>query len=270
MLIVCNGAYKSGSTWLFNIVRALGGFASPDPRFLNPRWKNPSIAPERLHAFLEQTDPEQRDYLVKQHFFTRRERDLLYAAPGVKVLDIERDLRDMVVSAYHHHVRATRFVGAFKDFYWIEGRMIVDHVCRYHRFWRGPDDKVMCVSYERLQRDFAAEVTRIARFVGRDLPPEQLAEVRAATTLRALRQRYGEGAGAQAGGFFRKGQVGDWERHFQADMLADLERVTKDGLMPHERAICQIRTKLHRLVRALPARRRAARRVSASRISSNA
>ena len=269
MLVVCNGAYKSGSTWLYNIVRALGGFEDPPARYLNAGWKNPSIAPDRLAPFLREMDLQRTDILCKQHFFTGHQRALLLASPEVRVLDIERDLRDVVVSAWHHHLRAQRFVGPFEAFYWIEGRVIADHVRRYHQFWAGPEGRTFCASYERLQTDFATETGRIAAFLGRAVADERLADVRAATTLDALRARYGEASRTNGQSFFRRGAVGDWQHHFTSAMLDDLERVAEHGLTRHEWLTARLRTKLHRLLKAAPARRRAERRGEPGRVRSS-
>lgn len=253
MLVVCNGAYKSGSSWLFHIVCALRDVRFPDRAYQNPAWKKvPSIDPARLGAFLRDHDLARADYATKQHFFRPEERDLLFAHPAVRILDVERDLRDVVVSAYHHHVRLGRFCGSFESFYRVEGRLVAHRVRAYHRFWKGPADKVLVASYERLHEDFDAEVSRIAAFLGWPLEPDRLHDVRKRTTLGELRARHGESGDAGELRFYRKGVMGDWQTHMTAAMVEDMAQIEAAGLPPAQRAGCVLRTKLHRAFRAWP------------------
>jgi hypothetical protein len=131
MLVLCNGAYKSGSTWLFNIVAQLTAFEFPPPSYRNRKWRNPSIDPARLVDFLRSVDFRTRNFVSKQHIGEQRPRDLVLATEDVLVLDIDRDLRDVIVSAYYHHRRDGRFVGSIADFYRTEGRLIAHQVSRY-------------------------------------------------------------------------------------------------------------------------------------------
>jgi hypothetical protein len=148
----------------------------------------------------------------------------LLHTPGVFVLDIERDLRDVVVSAYYHHVRLGRFLGSFGDSYWIEGRLIADRVTRYHPVWQQESPKdVLCASYEALHADFGCEVGRIAGFLGLELPQERLERVRERTSLERIRERRKEAKGNRPR-FYRKGQTGEWQTHLTAPMLHDLAR----------------------------------------------
>ena len=141
------------------------------------------------------------------------------------VLDIERDLRDVVVSAaYYHHVRLGRFLGSFGDFYWIEGRLIADRVTGYHPVWQQESPKdVLCASYEALHADFGCEVGRIAGFLGLELSQERLEWVRERTSLERIRERRKEAEGNRPR-FYRKGQTGDWQTQLTAPMLHDLAR----------------------------------------------
>lgn len=254
MLVVCNGAYKSGSSWLFHIVQELADFRFPQREYQNAEWRKvPSIAPDRLASFLEEGSFREHDFVAKQHFAEAEQRRLLSQTPGVFVLDIERDLRDVVVSAYYHHVRLGRFVGSFDNFYWIEGRLIADRVTRYHRVWQQESSQnVLCVSYEALHADFEREVLRIARFLGLEVSQDRFERVRERTSLEQLRQRYMEPADDSKPRFYRKGRTGDWQTHLTASMLDDLARVEAGGLAVWSRLGCVLQIKLHRAVRAWP------------------
>ena len=129
MLIIANGAYKSGSTWLFYILRSVTGFPPVPKSFLNQRWLNPSINPRRLVACLTELDFSSKDFLVKNHFNKRRQRDQISKHENIFIFDIERDLRDVVVSAYYQHCRRTTFRGSFETYYWKWGRLVANGDC---------------------------------------------------------------------------------------------------------------------------------------------
>ncbi len=227
MLIVVNGAYKSGSTWLYNITAELmTGFGAPPKPLLHPDWKEPSIRPERLTDALNALQPQDR-WLVKNHFPSRAERAALLAHPEVRVLDIRRDLRDVVVSSYYYDRRRLGFTGSFDAYYWAIGRGFARKVCLYHAVWETPPSaQCFCASYEGLLTDFAGEVGRLAAFLGVSVTPERVEAIRQATSLHALRERYGEKDKAKDDdNFFRKGTTGDYANHMNRRMLLDLARI---------------------------------------------
>ncbi|MDZ7829178.1 MAG: hypothetical protein U5K33_06725 [Halofilum sp. (in: g-proteobacteria)] len=60
MLVICNGAIKSGSTWLYNILVHLVELRRPPERYLTAnsrkRESNPCIRPDMLAEFLASED----------------------------------------------------------------------------------------------------------------------------------------------------------------------------------------------------------------------
>ena len=227
MLIVANGAFKSGSTWLYVILVELTGFPPPPKQYLNADWKNPSIADDQLAVLLRDLRPEQ-NYIVKNHFANRTQHDLLLACPDVRVFDIERDIRDVVVSAYHHRQRRTGQTQSFRDYYEEMGRGVAQGVVRFHALWSPVPSQVYCSSYERLHNDFANELRRIADFLQMPVSDATIERIREATALDSLRERYGEQDAEQK--FFRKGQIGDWQNYFDDVLLADLEAAVAAAL----------------------------------------
>jgi hypothetical protein len=246
MLIVCNGAFKSGSTWLFNIAHDLSGGTPPPSEYLNPAWVNPSIDPAKLNALLAALKPSD-NFVVKNHFNTREQRDALLSHPDVRVLNITRDLRDMIVSAYYHVRRVENYDGDFARYYWETGRSTMLSVQRYHRLWNTGSPQVYTASYERLHSDFAGQVREIAAFLGVTASDEQIARLHNETSLDALRARYGEGASNNK--FFRKGVVGDWQNHLtpdiEADIVASLRQQSREATLPY-----RIMKRLQRLLKA--------------------
>ena len=230
MLVISNGAPKSGSTWLFNILREMQGFAEPPPEFLlDADNVNPEIKYDRLDSLLNTLDFSTQDYLIKNHFGKAEERDLVLSMSNVLVLDISRDLKDVVVSAYHYRsLKYPDFDGSFAYYYWVAGRYLADMVREYHETWRSAGDaRVFVASYEALKSDFDGEVQRIAKFLGIDPSELDLEQIRENTSMTSLRDRYGDHGENK---FFRKGIVGDWPNYIRGSMLRDINQIEKVGV----------------------------------------
>ncbi len=106
MLVISNGAFKCGSTWLFNILTSLQNFAWPETAFLTKRnTKHPAIAESKLAAYLAGDVYESRDVISKNHLDQPEHRALLLSHQAVRVFCMTRDSRDVIVSAYYHDRR---------------------------------------------------------------------------------------------------------------------------------------------------------------------
>lgn len=234
MLVICNGAIKSGSTWLYNILFNLAAFERPPEHYLTDnsrkRQKNPCIQPMLLAQFLAQEDITTRNYLSKNHIGRAEHRDLLMGNPQVFVFDIERNARDMVVSSYYDECNRNGYKGDFPEYYWGIGRYVADQVIRYHATWRDAGKHFCMVSYEGLHADFAGEVTRIATTLGLPLDAEGIEALREKTSIGSLRKSYQDEALYEGDKFFRKGVVGDWRNHFDRTMTKDIERIETKGI----------------------------------------
>lgn len=229
MLVMANGAFKSGSTWLRDTVLRMGDFAAiPRPYRLpeNAQWLNPV----KLEAFLDEVDCRSVNYISKSHLFGRPYVGMLLSRPGVRVLDISRDIRDTIVSHYHHLVREGRIREGFGPYYWKLGRYKAYQLLLYHASWDTGSPRVYQSSFERLKTDFDAEVRRIADFLGFAVSNERIEEIREETSIDRLRKRRGEDAKGEDQRFYRKGAMGDWQRHFDEPMLRDLEQIQRRGL----------------------------------------
>lgn len=245
MLIIANGAFKSGSTWLYNILRDLTGFTAPPREYLNPTWKNPSLLPETIEPLLKVLKPSD-GFIVKNHFDKPEHRAVLLKHPDVRVFDMTRDLRDVVVSAYYHVRRVDGFEGDFETYYWGLGRKIVRDVSRYHALWARPSKQIACASYEGLHNDFETEVGRWLAFLNIHVPPEKIAESKKATSLDSLRERYGEQNDSDK--FFRKGVVGDFQNHMTPKMLADLTDLERRAVWEYS-SMGQLVSSVKRLIK---------------------
>jgi len=231
MLVVCNGAIKSGSTWLYNILQCLEAYSPIDEKYLTLRnQKHPCIRPEMLEGFLEAEDYVTRNFLTKNHIDKPAYRDLLLGTEHVYVFDIERDARDVVVSRYYHDCFRNDYQKSFREFYWDVGRRMVANLSGYHALWRSAGPRAYVSSYESLHNDFEAEVMRIAATLGKEVDATELRQIREKTSLGRLRKDYHDEPRFEGEKFFRKGKIGDWKNHFDDELLEDIRRVQEKGI----------------------------------------
>jgi Sulfotransferase domain len=232
MLAVCNGAAKSGSTWLYNIVDRLFEFEWPAGEYLTSSEKHPTIRPDALEEFLETEDFTSRNFITKNHYGNKRLRDLLLSHPCTRVLDMTRGLNDVIVSSYYDACRRDGFVGSFEKFYWFEGRTLAEYLIRYHELWGDRHPQVLVTSFEALKKDFEREAWRIADFLGARVSEEAVETLKHETSMSNMREQYSDDpqyADAQ-NPFFRKGMIGDWRNHFNDRMLNDIAAIEKSGI----------------------------------------
>ena len=236
MLIICNGAIKSGSTWLYNILVQLVDCEYPDASYLTGRSdKSPCIKPELLHDFLQNEDYQERNYISKNHLSSSNYRQIVASNDMVYVFDIERDPRDVVVSNYYHDSFRNDYEGSFEEYYWSRGRYVAAELSSYHDLWRNGSPRFYISSYEGLHQNFSDEVRKIAAIMGISPSDEFIDELRSRTSLTTLRREYKDDKRYQGKKFFRKGEVGDWKNHFNPKMLRDIQLMQEKGLSSLDR-----------------------------------
>lgn len=234
MLLVCNGAQKSGSTWLYNILTLLVDCKEPDPEYLTGNSKNPCISPDKYGSFLKSVDIDGENYISKNHLSRPEHRDLLLKHRNVYIFDIERDPKDVVVSSYYDACNRFGYHRSFLKFYWREGRELVAKLTDYHELWRDAGSRCHVASFEGLKNDFPSESRAIAETLGISLSDEQIEQLYEDTSIARLRNKYSDQELYEADKFFRKGIVGDWQNHFDGASLKDLESILKSGISPFD------------------------------------
>jgi len=222
MLIVSNGAFKSGSTWFHRIAAEIVSAKRIPDEFQNPKWKHQSVEPSLFRRFLDECNVAERDYLSKNHVRDPESRATLLSHEHVRVLNITRDLRDVLVSAYFHDRREGRFKGGINVYWNTLGRRRINQVMEHHRLWNTGHSQVYVTSYEALKASFEAEVVALAAFLGID--DVDVEEVKIKTDFQSMRQ--GSKSSKEKDRFHRKGIVGDWQNHLSERVLSELAAAT--------------------------------------------
>ena len=229
MLILANGAFKSGSTWLRAIVDEMVECELLPVEFQNSY--NPRLLdPIKLKPFINTVDLGKANYVLKSHLFTPFYRDVVLSNGRVSVLNIQRDLRDVLVSHYHHLVREGKVRSDFHRYYWFIGRYKACQLMRYHTVWDVDSPQIYTSSFEALKTDFDTEVARIGEFLGVNLSKQDIDRIRSQTSLEQMRQKWGESSKDEQERFFRKGAIGEWQDYFTPDELNDVSKLQTEGL----------------------------------------
>lgn len=237
MLVVCNGAAKSGSTWLYNIVQNLSGFDWPAENYISrSNTKHPTIKEKHLEEFLQQEDLYNENIISKNHYGKEFHRKALLSSIDTRVIDMSRDTRDVIVSSYYDSCRRNGFEGTFSQYYWKEGRLLVDYMKSYHDVWDIKHPQILLTSFELLKTDFRNEVQRIAEFLNIDVTDEDIALLDEKTNINKLRSDYKDDKqyNTDKNPFFRKGAIGDWQNHFDKEIINDYNNIKENGLSRYD------------------------------------
>jgi aryl sulfotransferase len=269
--VVISTSYKSGTTWMQNILRQLVFPEAPRPPVsaVSP-WidrRNPEIA--AVWAMLE---AQRHRRFLKSHLPL----DAIPFHPEVRYVVVVRDARDVFMSFWNHYSEMTdayfdaMAAGGFEgppmprppaDLHALWPRWICEgwfawesegwphsgnlyHTASWWPFRRLPN--ILFVHFADLLADLPAEIARVAAFLGLPLSPERRDAVAAAVRFEAMRRDPAAAAPmAQermasiwkdgAATFFHRGTNGRWRGVLTAEELT-LYEAAKARCLPPEAA----------------------------------
>lgn len=228
MLVISAGMQKSGSGWYFNMANdllvATGNLdaretrkrfkLSPIMRHYNCNigrpyaWKlAPLLLPVRAGISFTVKTHERPTYALKRLARTKL----------VKSTYTFRDPRDVIISALDHgqELRAQGKTGTFARLQ--NFSMALDYVEDLERIWRAWSQlqDVLLVRYESLLADTAAEIRRLADFLGLDVSDATVSDIekryRPTELSNELRMHL----------HLNEARVGRWLEHFTPDQLQE-------------------------------------------------
>ena len=152
--------------------------------------------------------------------------------PGARFIQIIRDGRDAAVSGWAHLQRQgtagkfatfADYAAYFAEYHWVA------YITRARQAAEQLGDRYIEVRYEILHDEPHAHTRRLFEFLGVDSTDDAVGKcVEAASFSKATRGR--RPGDEDPSSHFRKGIVGDWVNHFDADCLARFESVAGDLL----------------------------------------
>ena len=237
MLIICNGAFKSGSSWLHAILVELTIVKNLDLQKVPNKYTNDINSPttiieSQIGNFLLIEDYSSKNYLTKAHFFKKTTLRRKYPE-DVKFLFIERDMRDAITSHYFHMINQYRYKLSFAFYYFFIGRYKAFEIALFTyrcKKFRGEEN---FFRFSDLISDFEGTTRKISLSLGiADLSDEEVKQIKEQTTLDKLRKELKKGNisyyptnGDDNWKLFREGKIGGWRKYFKDRHLKDISRI---------------------------------------------
>ncbi|WNG40466.1 sulfotransferase domain-containing protein [Archangium violaceum] len=210
---------KSGTTWMQMIAWQLKSGGSLDFRHI-----------EDVVPFIDRCGPAELprlEALESPRFFKSH---LPYedVPTGARYIYVVRNLKDVAVSYYYHHLLMEDFRGGLDVFV----KMLVNrrtnggswarHVLSWLEHRNAPN--VLFLSYEEMQADLPGTIRRVAQFSGIALDEERLpllVEQCSVAFMKKLEARFDPRL-SRRGNFVRKGETGEGLRELDATLQAAL------------------------------------------------
>ena len=242
MLIICNGAFKSGSSWLHAIVveliaiKKINIFKVP-VKYTNDINSPTTIIESRLNQFIENEEYDLKNYLTKSHFLDD-DTLKLNLLDNIRILSIERDIRDAIVSHFHHIKNNYRLNLSFSVYYFLLGRYKSYEIILFNIRCKKYIEDSNFFYFSDLKNNFEATVKDIALVIGIiDLSVKELGVIKEKTSLLSLREELKKGNSKyypsrrdDGWKLFREGEIGGWSNYFSNYQLKDINKIEKGHL----------------------------------------
>jgi len=260
MLIICNGAFKSGSSWLhailveLAIVKKLNLQKVPE-KYTNDINSPTTIIESQIKNFLLTEDFGLNNYLTKSHFFKKKTLRKKYSN-NVKILFIERDMRDAIVSHYFHIINKYRYKLNFSFYYFFIGRYKAFEISLFNyrcKKFRGEEN---FFHFSDLISDFEITVREIALSLGiTEVSDQELKQIKEQTTLDKLREELKKGNinyyptnRDDNWRLFREGKVGSWRKYFKDQHVKDITKIEQGKFSILSKVVYTLTFTLRRII----------------------
>lgn len=237
MLIVCNGIFKSGSTWLHAIVLEILKIKGVSVSEVNKKYTNNLNSPtpiveSKFKEFLRNEDYKNRIFVNKSHFYQINTLSRDYPE-SVVFLFSERDLKDSIVSHYFHINKKYNYVSSFNLYYWTIGRLKAYEIVKFTKLYRNYFNDDNFILFSCLKNDFSSTVQKIANLIGvSSLSIEEISNLRENTSLNNMRDgilkgnsHYYSTINKGRESLIRTGKEGEYLKFFSYDTIQDINNI---------------------------------------------
>lgn len=219
------GLPKSGTTWLCNLLSCIPGYnIGGNSYFRHLSDPDGCLLEHKLCRDVIAGIPRDRYTVVKFHtYYCEKTHEILaeYDLPTVVLI---RDLRDMMISRYHHILKDSqnRYHKQYNEVSFEEGLLLsFDHALPEYRDWvKGWIEHLdtlrvpgMLVKYEEMRADVERVLKEVLAFYGFEASDALVKQILARHDRFYARSRSLEANLAAPGrthSTFRKGQIGEW------------------------------------------------------------
>ena len=242
MLIICNGAFKCGSSWLHAIlvellkIKNISLSRIPD-YYTNDIYSPTKIIESKLDDFVLKESYEHQNYITKSHFFKRSTLSSPYP-DDVKFLFVEREVKDAIVSHYYHIKNRFQINISFKFYYSIVGKYKAYEIHLFNNRCKEYFGEDNFISYDHLKNRFPDSIQRLCEILDIDrLNKFEIQRLINETTIENLREKSKSGESEYYPSKrkdnwkqFRRGKQGDWVNYFSKKQLFQIENIQRNGI----------------------------------------
>jgi len=255
---------RSGTTWTQEIVWLLasgldyeGAKAQISKRFLqverDGRWYSPDLpklfTTTSMDA-IEEIEREKSPRFIKTHLPLNLLPDEIQTnKKRPKIIYIARNLKDVAVSAFHHHRTVSDYKGTMDDFV----EEITSDLALYSPYWthieefwnRRNEPNVHFVTYEARHKDIKGAIKSLGSFLGKSLSEDELDKLIDHVSFDAMKKNGSVnskaayevinklfGRPSDLGDHCRKGKVGTWKEELSQDSTMKLEAWIEKNKIP--------------------------------------
>lgn len=237
MLIVCNGVFKSGSSWLHAIVIEILRVKNIPLSKVKKRYTNnvnspTTIIESKLEEFLAQEDYKISNYITKSHYYKINTLSKKYNK-HVKFIFIERDIKDAVISHFHHFNNKFSIKVNFLFYYFFIGRLKAFEIHLFNLNYKKYFGESSFVTYEGLKTSFDLNILKICKILELEaLSKKECKAIQNETSITKLREKIRQGSTKYYSTvkkdkwkMIRKGEVGDWKKYYSNSQLHDINKI---------------------------------------------
>ena len=241
MLIICNGVFKSGSSWLHavivEILRVNNIQLTPVPiKYTNNTASPTTIVESKLYEFLQKEDYISGNYITKSHFYQKKTLERDYN-DYIFFFFVERDVRDAVVSHYYHLKAKYMFMRriGFKLYYYFVGRFKAFEILNFNKRYRDVFDEENFFSFSEMKYNFESVVSQISSILGlKILTKEEISIIKRNTSIPKMRDDLLSGKSKYYSTVFydkdsliRKGEIGNWVNYFSCRQKKHISKIVE-------------------------------------------
>jgi hypothetical protein len=260
MLIICNGVFKSGSTWLHAIILEILkinkiNLTDVPSKYTNNIDSPTTIVESKLLKFLDNENYVKNNYITKSHYFLKKTINRDYDS-DTHFFFIERDVRDAVVSHYYHLKKKYKFIRGFNLYYLFIGRLKAFEILKFNRRYLESFGQDNFFKYADMKNNFEILLLRISSILNlKNLSKEEMMTIKQNTSISKMRRdlslgktKYYSTVSENREDVIRKGIVGDWVNHFSIWQQKDIKRLEKFELSILFRVVYFFSFTLRRLI----------------------
>ena len=239
MLIICNGTFKSGSSWLHAVIVELLAIKKiplirvPDA-YTNDVTSPTKIIESNLDKFIFHESYDKTNFITKAHFFKNSTMQSAYP-DNVKFIFIERIMKDAIVSHFYHIKNKFQLKISFKWYYIFIGKYKSHEIYLFNKRCKQNFREENFIYYHDLKNNFNEVVNKLCDILNIDyLNDIEIDILKKETTIDILRQKskmgkseYYPSSSKDNWKHFRQGEEGNWVNYFSNRHLLHINNIEK-------------------------------------------